>query len=77
VVCGVCRTDLHILDGELTQPKLPLIPGHGQDQCQYRGYFRGSEKFGTPAKGEQGAVQNWQKKMVLPELAKGGLIWVN
>jgi alcohol dehydrogenase, propanol-preferring len=26
--CGVCRTDLHIVDGELTQPKLPLIPGH-------------------------------------------------
>ncbi|BAS55424.1 zinc-dependent alcohol dehydrogenase family protein [Leptolyngbya boryana CZ1] len=26
--CGICRTDLHILDGELTQPKLPLIPGH-------------------------------------------------
>ena len=26
--CGVCRTDLHILDGELTRPKLPLIPGH-------------------------------------------------
>ncbi|GET42873.1 zinc-dependent alcohol dehydrogenase family protein [Microseira wollei] len=26
--CGVCRTDLHILDGELTHPKLPLIPGH-------------------------------------------------
>ena len=26
--CGVCRTDLHILDGELTAPKLPLIPGH-------------------------------------------------
>jgi propanol-preferring alcohol dehydrogenase len=26
--CGVCRTDLHICDGELTQPKLPLIPGH-------------------------------------------------
>jgi propanol-preferring alcohol dehydrogenase len=26
--CGVCRTDLHILDGELTQPKLPLIMGH-------------------------------------------------
>jgi propanol-preferring alcohol dehydrogenase len=26
--CGVCRTDLHILDGELTQPKLPLVPGH-------------------------------------------------
>jgi alcohol dehydrogenase, propanol-preferring len=26
--CGVCRTDLHILDGELREPKLPLIPGH-------------------------------------------------
>src|SRR5438876_9309131 len=26
--CGVCRTDLHILDGELTAPRLPLIPGH-------------------------------------------------
>lgn len=26
--CGICRTDLHILDGELTQPKLPLVPGH-------------------------------------------------
>src|SRR6478736_3849558 len=26
--CGVCRTDLHIVDGELTQPKLPVIPGH-------------------------------------------------
>jgi propanol-preferring alcohol dehydrogenase len=26
--CGVCRTDLHIVDGELTEPKLPLVPGH-------------------------------------------------
>lgn len=26
--CGICRTDLHILDGELTEPALPLIPGH-------------------------------------------------
>ncbi len=26
--CGVCRTDVHIVDGELTEPKLPLIPGH-------------------------------------------------
>lgn len=26
--CGVCRTDLHVVDGELTHPKLPLIPGH-------------------------------------------------
>ncbi|CAB3657764.1 zinc-dependent alcohol dehydrogenase family protein [Trinickia soli] len=26
--CGVCRTDLHVVDGELTQPKTPLVPGH-------------------------------------------------
>jgi propanol-preferring alcohol dehydrogenase len=26
--CGLCRTDLHIVDGELAEPKLPLIPGH-------------------------------------------------
>ncbi len=26
--CGICRTDLHVLDGELKNPKLPLIPGH-------------------------------------------------
>ena len=26
--CGVCRTDLHILDGEVTAPRLPLVPGH-------------------------------------------------
>lgn len=28
IACGVCRTDLHIVDGELTHPGLPLIPGH-------------------------------------------------
>jgi len=27
-VCGVCRTDLHVLDGELPNPQLPIIPGH-------------------------------------------------
>ncbi len=27
-VCGVCRTDLHLVDGELPDPKLPVIPGH-------------------------------------------------
>ena len=26
--CGVCRTDLHVVDGDLPNPKLPLIPGH-------------------------------------------------
>lgn len=26
--CGVCRTDLHVVDGELTNPRLPVVPGH-------------------------------------------------
>jgi len=26
--CGVCRTDLHLVDGELSEPELPLVPGH-------------------------------------------------
>ncbi len=26
--CGVCRTDLHVVDGELPNPKVPIIPGH-------------------------------------------------
>ena len=28
VTCAVCRTDLHVVDGELPDPKLPLVPGH-------------------------------------------------
>jgi propanol-preferring alcohol dehydrogenase len=28
LACGVCRTDLHVVDGELTEGKLPIIPGH-------------------------------------------------
>src|SRR5512145_2487100 len=27
-VCGICRTDLHVIEGELANPSLPLIPGH-------------------------------------------------
>jgi propanol-preferring alcohol dehydrogenase len=39
--CGVCRTDLHIVDGELAEPKLPLVPGH-----QIVGeVMRGGERF--------------------------------
>ncbi|MDI4666864.1 alcohol dehydrogenase catalytic domain-containing protein, partial [Xanthobacter autotrophicus] len=26
--CGVCRTDLHVVDGELPQTVLPIVPGH-------------------------------------------------
>jgi alcohol dehydrogenase, propanol-preferring len=51
--CAVCRTDLHIIDGELTQPKLPLVPGHevvgrivqtGQDAAR----FRPGDRVGVP-----------------------------
>lgn len=28
LACGVCRTDLHLVDGELPNPKLPVVPGH-------------------------------------------------
>jgi len=51
--CGVCRTDLHIVDGELTNPKLPLILGHeivgtvievGEKACR----FHPGERVGVP-----------------------------
>jgi alcohol dehydrogenase, propanol-preferring len=41
--CGVCRTDLHILDGELDRPKLPLVLGH---QIVGR-VLAGGERFGS------------------------------
>jgi alcohol dehydrogenase, propanol-preferring len=40
--CGVCRTDLHIVDGELTEPKLPLVIGH---QIVGRVLGDGGERF--------------------------------
>jgi alcohol dehydrogenase, propanol-preferring len=44
--CGVCRTDLHIVDGELAEPKLPLVPGH-----QIVGEaLRGGERFAPGAR---------------------------
>jgi propanol-preferring alcohol dehydrogenase len=42
--CGVCRTDLHILDGELERPKLPLVPGH-QIVGTVAGAGEGAERF--------------------------------
>jgi alcohol dehydrogenase, propanol-preferring len=42
--CGVCRTDLHILDGELERPKLPLVPGH-QIVGTVAAAGEGSERF--------------------------------
>ena len=42
--CGVCRTDLHILDGELAEPRLPLVPGH-QIVGTVVGAGEGAERF--------------------------------
>ncbi|HEU4735463.1 MAG TPA: zinc-dependent alcohol dehydrogenase family protein, partial [Solirubrobacterales bacterium] len=42
--CGICRTDLHIVDGELTEPKLPLVPGH-QIVGRVVGTGKGAERF--------------------------------
>jgi len=53
LACGVCRTDLHLVDGELSDPKLPVIPGHeivgrveavGLDA----GRFRPGDRVGVP-----------------------------
>jgi len=44
--CGVCRTDLHILDGELTEPKLPLVLGH-QIVATVVEAGEGAERFGA------------------------------
>ena len=42
--CGVCRTDLHIVDGELSKPKLPLVPGH-QIVGEVAGAGEGADRF--------------------------------
>jgi len=51
--CGVCRTDLHVIDGELTEGKLPIVPGHevvGVVAALGEGVdgFREGERVGIP-----------------------------
>ena len=51
--CGVCRTDLHVVDGELPEPKLPLVPGHqavGRVAAAGEGAerFRPGDRVGVP-----------------------------
>src|SRR5213082_4071757 len=41
--CAVCRTDLHVVDGELPDPKLPLVPGH-----QIVGRTEDGRRLGVP-----------------------------
>ncbi|MBI2402309.1 MAG: zinc-dependent alcohol dehydrogenase family protein [Gemmatimonadetes bacterium] len=52
-VCGVCRTDLHVADGDLTEPKLPLVLGHeivGRVVASGpgAGRFRDGDRVGVP-----------------------------
>jgi alcohol dehydrogenase, propanol-preferring len=51
--CGVCRTDLHVVDGELSEPNLPIIPGHQivgtiEDASRGTGKFRAGDRVGVP-----------------------------
>jgi len=51
--CAVCRTDLHVVDGELPRPKLPLVPGHeivGRVAALGKGVtsFKAGERVGIP-----------------------------
>ena len=48
--CGVCRTDLHVLDGELPRPKLPLVLGHEivGEVVSSRGRFEPGDRVGVP-----------------------------
>jgi alcohol dehydrogenase, propanol-preferring len=51
--CGVCRTDLHLVDGELVDPKLPLVPGHQivgtvADVGRGAGRFVPGDRIGVP-----------------------------
>jgi propanol-preferring alcohol dehydrogenase len=48
--CGVCRTDLHVVDGELPKPKLPLVPGHQivGEVVESAGRFAPGERVGVP-----------------------------
>ena len=50
--CGVCRTDLHVVDGELPDPKLPIVPGHeivGRVEAAGDGFdMRAGARVGVP-----------------------------
>ena len=51
--CGVCRTDLHVVDGDLRDPKLPLIVGHEivgtvVERGEGAGRFGVGQRLGVP-----------------------------
>jgi alcohol dehydrogenase, propanol-preferring len=50
LACGICRTDLHVVDGELEHPKLPLVPGHQVvgEVVESAGRFAPGTRVGVP-----------------------------
>ncbi len=51
--CAICRTDLHVIDGELSDPKLPLVPGHQivgtvMEVGERVKRFKGGDRVGVP-----------------------------
>ncbi len=62
--CAVCRTDLHVIDGDLPHPKLPLIPGHeivGRVTClgDGDGRFAVGDRVGIPWLGHTCGICNY------------------
>src|SRR6202171_1445148 len=59
--CAVCRTDLHVVDGELADPKLPLIVGHQIAGVVERaaGDFAEGDRVGVPWLGWTDGVCNY------------------
>src|ERR1700739_2382679 len=61
--CAVCRTDLHVVDGELSDPKLPLVPGHEiigtiVEKGESADRFRVGDRVGVPWLG--GTCGGWE-----------------
>ena len=53
LACGVCRTDLHLVDGELPGPNLPIVPGHevvavAEEVGESVEHIRPGQRFGVP-----------------------------
>jgi propanol-preferring alcohol dehydrogenase len=70
--CGICRTDLHVADGELADPKLPLVLGHEIVAAVVRsgpgaGRFRPGDRVGVPwlgwTDGECGYCQSGRENL--------------
>jgi len=63
--CGVCRTDLHVVDGELPEPKLPLIPGHDQGAIADESRTEQGSRMGVVHFGRKGKAKALISERVL------------